>query len=63
MPVRENIVNEDLEKLVELRGILEWFINENERVVVIKYDKHLVLEQEVKEFLKENLADKFEELK
>lgn len=63
LPLRENIVNEDLEKLVELRGILEWFINENERVVVIKYDKHLVLEQEVKEFLKENLADKFEELK
>ncbi len=60
LPLKEGVKSEDLEVLVELRGILEWFINENEKVAVIKYDKHFVLEQEIEEFVKVRLKDKLE---
>ena len=61
LPLRESVKNEDLEILVELKGVLEWFINQNEKVAVIKYDKNLILEQEIKEFIATNLQEKIKE--
>lgn len=61
LPLQEGVRGEDLETLVELVGILEWYINENERKAVIKYDKHLLEEQEIINFIKTHLSDKFKE--
>lgn len=61
LPLRESVKNEDLEILVELKGVLEWFINQNEKVAVIKYDKNLILDQEIKEFIATNLQEKIKE--
>ena len=61
LPLQECTRREDLEVLVELVGILEWYINESERKVIIKYDKHLLEEQEIMDFIKMHLNDKFKE--
>ncbi|MDA3966821.1 MFS transporter [Helicobacter sp. WB40] len=61
LPLCEHTRGEDLEVLVELVGILEWYINESERKAVIKYDKHLLEEQEIMDFIKIYLRDKFKE--
>ncbi|MDA3968397.1 MFS transporter [Helicobacter ibis] len=61
LPLCEHTRGEDLEVLVELVGILEWYINESERKAVIKYDKHLLEEQEIMDFIKIHLRDKFKE--
>ncbi|MCH5322851.1 MAG: MFS transporter [Helicobacter sp.] len=62
LPLCDNVTNEDLEILVELRGTLEWYINENERIAIIKYDKHLLTEEEVRDFIEQNLKGKFKEI-
>ena len=62
LPLNKNVKNEDLEKIVEIYGILEWYINESERTVVIKFDKHLTTQEDIKIFLKENLNEKFSSL-
>lgn len=59
LPLRDGIAQEALEVLGELRGVLEWYINESEQVVVVKYDKHLLEEVEVLEFVKEHLQGYF----
>lgn len=61
LPLCEHTRGEDLEALVELVGILEWYINESERKAVIKYDKHLLEEQEIMDFIKIHLPNKFKE--
>lgn len=61
LPLKDRIAQETLEVLGELRGVLEWYINESEQVVVVKYDKHLLEEVEVLEFVKEHLQGYFKE--
>ncbi|MBD5165773.1 MFS transporter [Helicobacter sp.] len=61
LPLKDGIAQETLEVLGELRGVLEWYINESEQVVVVKYDKHLLEEVEVLEFVKEHLQGYFKE--
>ncbi len=59
LPLQSNVCNEDLESLVQLCGILEWYINESERLAVIKYDRHLIQDAEILEFCQKHLQDKF----
>ncbi|MDY5557801.1 MAG: hypothetical protein SPF54_08660, partial [Helicobacter sp.] len=54
------ITHQNLEVLGELHGILEWYINESEQVVVVKYDKHLLEEAEILEFADKRLQEYFE---
>lgn len=61
LPLKDRIAQETLEVLGELRGVLEWYINESEQVVVVKYDKHLLEEGEILEFVKEHLQGYFKE--
>ncbi len=61
LPLKDGITQETLEVLGELRGVLEWYINESEQVVVVKYDKHLLEEVEILEFAKEHLQGYFKE--
>ncbi len=61
LPLKDGITQETLEVLGELRGVLEWYINESEQVVVVKYDKHLLEEVEILEFAKEHLQGYFNE--
>ncbi len=49
LPLREV---KALESLAALKGVLEWYVNECECVVIIKYDKHLILEEEIVAFIK-----------
>ncbi|WP_297812355.1 MFS transporter [uncultured Helicobacter sp.] len=55
LSLKGEITNEALEVLGELRGVIEWYINESERVVVVKYDKHLLTEEEIESFVSEHL--------
>ncbi|MDE5603137.1 MAG: MFS transporter [Helicobacter sp.] len=41
-----------LETLSTLKGVLEWYINEYEAIVIIKYDKHLISQEEIMMFVK-----------
>ncbi|WP_104722403.1 MFS transporter [Helicobacter mesocricetorum] len=56
LPLKES---EGLESLSSLQGVLEWYINECECIAVIKYDKHLISEEEIMRFVKLEMADKF----
>ncbi|MDE5925091.1 MAG: MFS transporter, partial [Helicobacter sp.] len=61
LPLKVAITNQTLEALGELRGILEWYINESEQVVVVKYDKHLLEEAEILAFVNVRLQGYFKE--
>lgn len=60
LSLKNRITNETLEVLGELRGVLEWYINESEQVVVVKYDKHLLEEAEILEFARGHLEGYFD---
>ncbi|MBX7491057.1 MFS transporter [Helicobacter turcicus] len=59
LSLTNSTTNASLEPLAQLSGILEWYINESERVVVIKYDKHIIDEDEILEFIDTHLAQHF----
>ena len=61
LPLKNAITHQNLEVLGELHGILEWYINESEQVVVVKYDKHLLEEAEILEFVNARLQGCFKE--
>ncbi|WP_300955767.1 MFS transporter, partial [Helicobacter rodentium] len=61
LPLKSAIAHQNLEALGELHGILEWYINESEQVVVVKYDKHLLEEAEILEFVNARLQGCFKE--
>ncbi len=60
LSLKNRITDETLEVLGELRGVLEWYINESEQVVVVKYDKHLLEEAEILEFARGHLEGYFD---
>ncbi len=59
LPLADSTTNASLESLAQLSGILEWYINESERVAVIKYDKHIIDKDEVLEFINTHLNEHF----
>lgn len=61
LPLKNAITHQNLEVLGELHGILEWYINESEQVVVVKYDKHLLEEAEILKFVNARLQGCFKE--
>lgn len=63
LPLKEDTKSENLEQIVEIYGIIEWYINENEKIAIIKYDKHLTSQEEILLFLQNNLSQYFHSLK
>ncbi|TLD85626.1 MFS transporter [Helicobacter sp. MIT 05-5294] len=60
---KESAANwESLEVLGELCGVIEWYINQSEGIVVVKYDKHLLTQEEIESFVAQHLPDFFEGL-
>lgn len=61
LPLKDAIARETLEVFGELRGILEWYVNESEGIVIVKYDKHLLTQEEIETFVAEHLQGYFKD--
>lgn len=48
----DNVNNDNLHKLDTLNGIDEWYINESESLVVVKYDSQEQEESQIAELIK-----------
>lgn len=60
LPLKASTTHTSLEVLMQLRGILEWYINQSERIAVIKYDRHLIDQEEILDFIQMHLQDCFQ---
>ena len=41
LPLREDVSMKELVILEEINGVLEWYVNQNEHVLVVKYQENL----------------------
>lgn len=59
LPLNQTTTHQHLNSLIKLRGILEWYLNQSERIAVIKYDKNQTNEKEILKFIDTHLKDCF----
>ncbi len=48
----ENVNRDNTKKLSNNTAVDEWYINENENLLIIKFDKDKISEEEIQEILK-----------